>query len=41
MRLNGELLEEVESFMYLGSEISRDGEMSVKVDQRMKEGKVA
>ena len=38
VRLKGEVLEEVESFRYLGSEVGgRDG-MSVEVDQRTKEG---
>ena len=38
VRLKGELLEEVESFRYLGSEISRDAGMSVEVEKRTKEG---
>ena len=36
--LKGEMLEEVESFRYLGSEISRSAEMSMEVEQRTKEG---
>ena len=41
VRLNGEVLEEVESFRYLGSEICRSAKMSVEVEQRMKEGMAA
>ena len=38
VRLKGEILEEVESFRYLGSKISKNAEISVEVEQRMKEG---
>ena len=38
VRLNGEMLEEVESFRYLGGEIYRSAKMSVEVEQRTKEG---
>ena len=41
VRLNGDVLEEVESFKYLGSVISRGGGVSVDVRQRMSDGAAA
>ena len=41
VRLNGELLEEVESFKYLGSVISKDAGVSMDVRQRVNEGAAA
>ena len=38
VRLNGEVLEEVDSFKYLGSVISKNGGVSVDVRQRVSEG---
>ncbi len=37
VRLNGELLEEVESFKYLGSHVAVNGRVDVEVGNRMKE----
>ena len=37
--LNGEPLEEVDCFMYLGSQVAADGECEMGVVHRMNEGK--
>ncbi len=38
VRLNGEMLEEVESFKYLESHVAVNGRVNVEVSHRMKEG---
>ncbi len=37
VRLNGELLEEVESFKYLGSHVAVNGRVDVEVGNRVRE----
>ena len=38
IRCGNEELEEVNSFIYLGSELSKDGGMKMEIDQRLSEG---